>query len=96
MWLVIGLVILVVSVLCGAIVLSSRPFQVPLVQPPAALATGHPYFALLAEASANLATAVDNNGRTYRGKRAWYWSQLSTFAWGVVFVAAALFTGMVS
>jgi hypothetical protein len=96
MWLVIALVILVISILCGAIVLSSRQFQVPLVEPSAALATGHPYFALLAEASANLATAVDNNGRRYRGKRAWYWWQLNTFVSGVVFVVAALFTGMVS
>jgi len=96
MWLALALLVLVISVVCGAIVVSSRPFYVPVVHMSAARALGHPHFAALVEATINLANAVSNNERRYRGKRAWYWWQLYAFVFGVVFVAAALITGYVS
>jgi hypothetical protein len=96
MWLAFALGVLVMSVVCGAFVLSSRSFAVPVVLPTEARAPSHPHRAFLVEACINLARAVEGNRRRYRSKRRWYWLQLNMFVFGAIFVAAALITASVS
>jgi hypothetical protein len=96
MWLALALLVLVVSVLCGAFVISSRTFEVPVVMPADARALTSPHLWLIEQASVNLANAVRRNAMRYRAKRAWYWWQMNTFVCGAVLIAAALVSGYVS